>query len=251
MKLGLISDIHGNLHALEQVLLELEERQVQLILCAGDLVCYGAFPNEVLELLRQKSIPTVLGNYDAAVAWDLPTVSSKPSSPQTEPIKLAALAWAKAQISNENVHYLRGLPWVTWHRLGDTTVQLLHGGPTQLDAWYDATSNSKLCELAETTAADLLVIGHSHQQFAIEVVRSIGEKTLIVNPGAVGRSIDGDPRAAYAVIDLTTRQVELLRAEYDLDAATEAIRKSSMPSLVADLVYHAARRVENLGTQKI
>ena len=113
MKLGLISDIHGNLHALEQVLLELEEQQVQLILCAGDLVCYGAFPNEVLELLRQKSIPTVLGNYDAAVAWDLPTVSSKPSSPQTEPIKLAALAWAKAQISSENVHYLRSLPWVT------------------------------------------------------------------------------------------------------------------------------------------
>lgn len=118
---------------------------------------------------------------------------------------------------------------MTWHRLGDTTVQLLHGGPTQLDAWYDATSNSKLCELAETTAADLLVIGHSHQQFAIEVVRSIGEKTLIVNPGAVGRSIDGDPRAAYAVIDLTTRQVEL-QAEYDLARQPKQSERAACPA---------------------
>ncbi|MFN8440214.1 MAG: metallophosphoesterase family protein [Caldilineaceae bacterium] len=246
MKIGLIADIHGNIHALDRVVQELQQRRVELLLCAGDLVCYGAFPNEVIARLKALAIPTVLGNYDSAVAWNMASASSTPSSLLTEPIKVAALEWTKEQITDEHRQYLRSLPWTTWHRFGSTSLQMLHGGPLKLDEWYGQEFPHRLTELAEKTAVDILVIGHTHQQFAVEIVRTNGEKTLIINPGAVGRSIDGDPRAACAVLDLATRQIELLRVDYNLDAAIQAIASSGMPKEIAELVARGLRRVEQL-----
>jgi predicted phosphodiesterase len=99
MKLGLISDIHGNLQALERILATLDDNGVEMILCAGDLVCYGADHEQVLRVLRERHIPCVVGNYDYAVAWDQPRASEKSSSLLTEPLKQAALDWTKTHIS--------------------------------------------------------------------------------------------------------------------------------------------------------
>jgi putative phosphoesterase len=241
MKIGLISDIHGNLQALTQVLAALDAAGVDMILCAGDLVCYGANPNEVMALLRGRGVACVAGNYDTAVAWNLPKASRKPSSPRNEPLKQAALDWTKKQVDAVHLSYLRGLPFTALHEVDGLRVRLLHAGPTYLDEWVSPDEPESLTAVTQTLPADVIVLGHTHQPF---VAKSNG--TLFINPGAVGRSLDGDPRASYAILETDFSGVTMYREAYDVATAVAAIKQTDMPSEIGDLVYHAVRRIEQL-----
>ena len=110
MKLGLIADVHGNVQALKAVLTVLEQDGAEFVLCAGDLVAYGANPSQVIKILRDRAIPCVAGNYDFAVAHDLETASRIPSSPTNEPLKRAALEWARGHTSGGDKRFLGSLP---------------------------------------------------------------------------------------------------------------------------------------------
>lgn len=247
MIIGLIADIHGNHQALTTVLRHLYRERVDLVLCAGDLVCYGAHPNHVITMLRQCAIPCVAGNYDAAVAWDLPTAARKPSSPQTEPLKQAALDWTKREIHSKHRDYLRGLPWSMNFNVDNRRIHLLHAGPNYLDEWLTPEQPRELADLGASLDAEIVVLGHTHQAYIHTVVNSSsGRKTLFINPGSVGRSLDGDTRAAYALLDTTTATAQLFRIEYDLDMAVQAIFRSGMPPGIALLVRQGARRLEQL-----
>jgi putative phosphoesterase len=240
MRLGLIADIHGNLPALRAVLDELERLKAELVLCAGDLVAYGAFPNQVIALLRQQAVPCVLGNYDQAAAWDLSTASSRPSSLRTEPLKRAALAWTQQQLDQDNRRYLRGLPWQTQYRFDQQTYRLLHAGPEKLDESYSPQDQAGLWQLAASLRADVVVLGHTHQPFAQQV-----GNTLFINPGAVGRSLDGDPRASFALLETQSMRLEFFRISYDLEAAVQAVLNSGMPREIATLLRFGLRRIED------
>ena len=246
MILGLISDIHGNLPALTAVLQALTEKRADLILCAGDLVCYGAQPNEVVAMLRQASIPCVAGNYDAAVAWDLPTAARKASSPHTEPLKQAALDWTKQKIDSQHRAYLRGLPWSMNFHLDGHRIHLLHAGPSYLDEWLTPEQPLDLSNLAASLDADVVVLGHTHQAFIYDLQDAHGKRTRFINPGAVGRSLDADTRAAYALLDTTTNHAELCRVDYDQALAMESILHSGMPLGIGLMMQHGARRLEQL-----
>jgi len=261
MKIGMISDIHGNIQALIQVLEALDRQGADMILCAGDLVCYGANPNEVLQLLRQRNIPSVIGNYGAAVVWDLPSASSIPSSPQTEPLKQAALAWTKRNTSYKSIAYLRRLPWRLDYQIDGLRISVLHAGPDRLDESFSPDSPDRLEDLALRLQADVVVLGHTHQAY-IHVCETnpvaLGffipksdecnwrGQTVFVNPGAVGRSLDGDTRASYAILDTATRAAHIYRTTYAVEAAVQAIAKSGMPAQIAALVRHGARRIEEI-----
>lgn len=240
MRLGLIADIHANLHALEAVLEELARLEADLVLCAGDLVAYGAFPNQVIALLRQRSIQCVLGNYDQAAAWNLETASSRPSSPRTEPLKRAALAWTQAHLSSESRQHLRGLPWSMQFVLDEQTLHLFHAGPDSLCDWYTPQDMDSLRRLSLRQGAGLVVLGHTHQPF----VQQVGN-TLFINPGAVGRSLDGDARASFAILNTQTLQTELFRVGYDLEAAVQAVLETGMPPEIATLLRYGLRRIED------
>lgn len=246
MKIGLISDIHGNQQALTKVLSQLYAERVDLILCAGDLVCYGAHCNQVLDLMRSCAIPCVTGNYDAAVAWNWPSASSKPSSSATEGLKQAALEWTKRNIHSKHRDYLRGLPWTLSYWLDGLRIVVIHAGLQELDEWYTPEEPARLCQLAAQVVADVIVLGHTHQPFVCEVEYAPGRKTLFVNPGAVGRSLDGDTRAAYAIFQTGICEAQLKRIPYDLKLAVQAIMKSGMPHEIGLLIQHGARRVEQL-----
>ncbi|MEZ4680312.1 MAG: metallophosphoesterase family protein [Caldilineaceae bacterium] len=197
MKIGLIADIHGNLQAMNAVLEALYREQVDLILCAGDLVCYGAQCNYVIDLMRACNIPSVCGNYDAAVAWNLPTASSKPSSPETEALKQAALRWTQQHIHSKHRDYLRTLPWTMRFLLDDIRITVLHAGLEQLDEWYTPDDPNGLVRLARCLTSDIVVLGHTHQSFdyTVEYTAADGHsqcRTRFVNPGAIGRALDGD-----------------------------------------------------------
>ncbi len=241
MNLGLISDIHGNLHALQTVLEVLEARDVDIILCAGDIVCYGAYPNEVINLLREQGIPCVIGNYDDAVAWDRPRAARQPSTPRNEPLKQAALDWTKDHITDQNRRYLKGLPWTLGFCLDGLQISMVHAGLDYLDEWHTPDQPEGFPALADYFKADVVVLGHSHQAFTHR-----DNLTLFINPGALGRSLDGDLRAAYAIFDTRTQQTELGKLDYDIEAAANAIAWSGMPAEIATLVRQGARRIEEV-----
>ncbi len=240
MKLGLIADIHANIQALDAVLQRLEHEQVEFIICAGDLVAYGAHPNQVIERLKTLGIPSVMGNYDDAVAWDKPRASRKASSNLNEPLKQAALDWTKAVIRAENKSYLKSLPWKLEYQLLGKNLSVLHAGSKQLDDWLVPGEPLLATTLAQLET-DILILGHSHKPFSEQI-----GKTLVINPGAVGRSLDGDVRAACAILNLSNLTVELLRLPYDLETMLKALRQTEMPREIALLLQHGARRIEEV-----
>lgn len=241
MKLGLIADIHGNLEALDTAIEHLESKDADLIVCAGDLVAYGANPNRVIERLKEKGIASVAGNYDDAVAWNKPKASRKASSPENEPLKQAALDWTKKVIRAENLAYLKALPWSLRYQFKDRSVSIIHAGLNYLDEWLEPETSDLLEEAAKALQSDVVVLAHTHRAFIHEYCG-----TLFINPGAVGRSLNGDTRASCALLNLSTLKVWHYLLEYDLGASVEAIRKTTMPREIALLVSKGARRIEEV-----
>lgn len=239
MKLGLITDIHGNISALESVLAALDHAGVDLILCAGDLVSYGGSDNEVISCIRDRTIPCVTGNYDYAVAWDQASASPRPSSPQTEPLKQAALDWSKTHCSQESRQYLQALPWRQQFVVDETSIEVIHAGPNSLVDWYTPEVPEAIDELTQSIDADVLLLGHTHQAFVNQA-----NDTTVVNPGAVGRSLDGDTRACYALFDTRTSNASLHRVEYDIEHTLSIIRESEMPNEIATMIEQGIRRIE-------
>lgn len=243
MRTGLISDIHGNLHALDAVLARLRGLKVDMILCAGDLVCYGAHPNETIARMRDEGIPCVCGNYDFAAAWNLESASAKPGSPRNEPLKRAALAWTNERLTSGSRSYLRNLPWMSKFMLDGLETALFHAGTDALDEWLDPGTPEALRSASERLGGGVAVIGHTHKAFSAD---SGGVR--FINPGAVGRSLDGDTRASFAVLDTETREAAFHRIEYGLEGAVAAIRRAGMPMEIALLVENGARRIEEVET---
>jgi putative phosphoesterase len=241
MKLGLISDIHGNIHALEHVLNLLDRENVDAILCAGDLVCYGANHERVLQTLRERNIPCVAGNYDYAVAWDQPRASRKPSSARNEPLKQAALDWTKANVSVASKNFLRHLPTTVTLRFDLFSISMVHASLDQLDEEILPQYTARLIAMAIRLDSNVIVLGHTHKPFSARA-----QNTLFINPGSVGRALDRDRRASYAIYDTRTRQVQFHRAEYDIQSALQAIRASTMPAEIATLVENGIARIDEV-----
>ncbi|WP_165795249.1 metallophosphoesterase family protein [Deinococcus koreensis] len=236
MRIGLIADIQGNLHALEAVLAALAHPGggrpgVDATLCAGDLVGYAAHPNEVVLRVRAGGIPSVVGNQDQAVGWGLPRANRQPAAPRTEILRRAALEWTQGQLHAEHRAYLRGLPRLMRLPLSDRSVTVLHAGIDTLDDWLTPDDPPALEALARRLSSDVVVLGHTHRPFEY---RCAG--TLFINPGPVGRSVDGDPRASFAVLDLDTLQADFVRLDYDLPGATDAISRSGLPGELSVLI---------------
>lgn len=245
MTIGLIADIHGNIQALEAVLAALSE--VDVILCAGDVVAYGANPNAVIARLKEAGIPSVAGNYDDAVAWDKAKASRKASSPRNEPLKQAALDWCKQAIRADSKQYLRGLPWRLHYHFAGKSLSVIHAGLDFLDEWLVPEDEALLAEVATRLQSDVVVLAHSHRAFSINVA-----DTLFINPGAVGRALDGDVRASYAVLELPSLELRHHRVSYNIKETLEAIRRSHLPSGMARdialLMKHGARRIDDIRT---
>lgn len=241
MKIGLISDIHANIQALDAVLNALWQEDVSYIICAGDLVCYGANPNEVVERIRQFSIPCVTGNYDAAVGWDLLTASRKPSSQLNEPLKQAALDWTKEIIHQNAKNFLKQLPWHSVFDVDGARIQALHAGFSYLDEWLSPDTPGSLEQASKLVSASVVILGHTHQIFTYTC-----HDVLFINPGPVGRSLDGDPRASFAVLDTKTKATEFRRINYDIESAVQSIFQSNMPNEIGEMMRVGARRIEEV-----
>jgi len=135
MRVATFSDIHGNVHALQAVLADIDRQRPDRIFCLGDLVGYGAFPNEVVELIRERGIPTVMGNYDDGVGFDRDDCGCAYTNPEMRRLGDLSLAWSKELVTPENKAFLRPLLSQVRFEARGRRVLLVHGSPRRINEY--------------------------------------------------------------------------------------------------------------------
>ena len=217
-RLNLIADVHGNLPALEAVLDELPKAKT---LHLGDVVGYNPYPREVIELLQERRIASVMGNHDNAVltgdvSW-------------FNPVAARAILWTREHLSEEELAYLASLPLEIKNE-----VCAVHGSPRRrLEEYvFPDYPDEVLSGFLKLAGRRILAMGHTHVPFW----RRVGD-ALVVNPGSVGQPRDGDARASFASIDLSTLEVEIVRVEYDISRVAREILRAGLPAVLAQRLF--------------
>jgi putative phosphoesterase len=233
MRIGLISDVHANLQALSAVLAHAENQKLDTMINLGDLVGFGAYPNEVTKVIRRGEVWSIAGNIDKAVL----RVKKMEKSEKIEkpaPDMWQAIRWTYHMLTNKNHAYLNDLPKKIRTKAGGLKVLAVHASPGPVEEPLKPdTPEEHFKELAALAKSDVVLIGHSHFPFSIQV-----DGTWFINPGSVGRPLDGDPRASYAVLEIKKKAVSIepYRIEYDVAGAAAAIRESGLPEVFARML---------------
>lgn len=227
-RVAIFSDIHANLPALEAVLADMDARGLVDRYCLGDLVGYATFPNEVIEVIGAKQIPTIMGNYDLGVGNDSDDCGCAYKDAQAEALGKRSIAWTNAHTSAENKASLRQLPTQIPLQLGDLRMLLVHGSPRRINEYlYEDRPDRSLEHLLDMVAGDVLVCGHTHLPYH----RVLPSGRQVINDGGVGKPKDGDPRAGYVILEANDKalRVEFIRVPYDIERAAQAIEASDLP----------------------
>jgi predicted phosphodiesterase len=236
MRLLVLTDIHANLTALEASLAAADGGWERIV-CLGDVVGYGPDPNEVTSRVRELGAVTIRGNHDKAAAELMPT-------DDFNPVAKAAVHWTRSQLSNENLAWLAALPQGPLEAEG---VVLVHGAFQDEDE-YVFTPAQALEGLLDSTT-QVTFFGHTHHQGGfsyqdseLEVLplhprsneshcalRLENDKRYLLNPGSIGQPRDTDPRAGFAIADLTNNVIEFWRVPYDIGSVQKRMRDAHLP----------------------
>jgi putative phosphoesterase len=234
-----ITDIHGNVPALEASLVAIDDAGVDEIYCGGDLVGYGPRPNEVCALIQDRGIPTIYGNYDYAIARDLDDCGCAYVTQHDRELGQESVAWTLGHTDERAKRFMRGLPFDLRFPLGNQDVHLVHGSPRKVNEYLFEDKPASLYErLAKTEDAQVLVFGHTHQPW----IHSYGD-VLFVNCGSVGKPKDGDPRAAFAILEADGQgpiRATIERVSYDAEAVAREVAAAGLPGEYADKLVAAA-----------
>jgi putative phosphoesterase len=233
MKLAVLSDIHANLHALEAVWADLEAQRPDFVFCLGDLVGYGAQPNEVVDFIRAKAVPTVMGNYDEGVGFDLDDCGCVYKDPQDDRRGKLSLRWTQQITMADRKAFLQELPMQIRREARGLRLMFVHGSPRRINEYlYQDRPTATFENIAKVAGCDLLLFGHTHLPY-----EKWAGRTHFINVGSVGKPRDGDPRAGYVLVEFNGYQrVVFRRLAYDVAAAARAVRESGLPAHFADLL---------------
>jgi diadenosine tetraphosphatase ApaH/serine/threonine PP2A family protein phosphatase len=241
MRIALLSDVHGNLPAFEAVLADVESASTEEIWCLGDLVGYGADPTGCVELARDRCDLCLAGNHDLVVTGEIDIADFSSSA-------AAAAQWTRDNISPDALEFLSALrPEQDGREIG-----LYHASPRD-PVWEYVLSGWQADECMNAMDARVGAIGHSHVALFFRrsdggqvegapaeggLEQDLGEGGWLINPGAVGQPRDGDPRAAWLLLDTEAWSAEWRRVEYPIDQAARAIEDAGLPAVLAERLYN-------------
>lgn len=231
MRVAFLTDVHGNLPALEAVLAHARAAGAEEVWNGGDMVGYGPEPEGCVRRLREVAALSIVGNYDQRV---LLVPQRRDRWRHTKhPLKLLAFTYAWDSLSPASRAWLQELPAVARREIAGTVAQVNHASPlSDREHLGPDTPAGRWRYLAALARADLVLSGHTHQPFT-----HLEGGTRFVNPGAVGRPEGGDPRAGYAIVDFSAPggAVALHRVPYDTAATAAAVRAQGLPEPFAQM----------------
>jgi diadenosine tetraphosphatase ApaH/serine/threonine PP2A family protein phosphatase len=240
MRIALLSDVHGNLPAFEAVLADIDAEGVEEIWCLGDLVGYGAAPDACVELARSRCDLSLAGNHDMVVTGEIDIADFSSTA-------AAAAQWTREHIDSGSLEFLSGLrPEQDGQPIG-----LYHASPRD-PVWEYVLSTWQAEECIEAMEPRVGAIGHSHVALWFRrsaegkvdgapaeggLERDLSDGEWLLNPGAVGQPRDGDPRAAWLLLDTEGWSAQWRRVEYPIEQAASAIEDAGLPMVLAQRLY--------------
>ncbi len=236
MKAAIISDIHSNLEALQVVIKDIKKRRIKKTLCLGDLVGYGANPNECIEACINEAEVIVAGNHDWATIekTDISVFNS---------VAADAIRWTRKKTNKVNIKRLKDLELIK----KIDNVLLVHASPRSPAKWEYLFSLEEFEYEFSRFNEQVCFIGHSHIPIAVfqdangyaDFLREnpfplLKNRRYIVNVGSVGQPRDLDPRASYAIYDGNNSSIEIIRLDYNIPLAQQKIMNNGLPKVLAD-----------------
>ncbi|MBW1971901.1 MAG: metallophosphoesterase family protein [Deltaproteobacteria bacterium] len=244
MRYAIISDIHANLEAFEVTLQKIDELEVEMVVCLGDLVGYNVNPKEIIKLMHEEEIDCIMGNHDAAVS------GIEPLSQFNQAAK-DALIWTQKILDDEEINYLKKLPR---ELIIDNTFFIVHGSikdPNRyISSEIEAMEDFLLLE-KNTNLPHICFFGHTHQMGTFiyspknkNVISSheehfflSPENYYLINPGSIGQPRDGDPRASFLIYDSDSQEITFYREKYDVDSAANKVIEYGLNKTLAERLY--------------
>lgn len=234
MRIAIISDIHSNIQALDAIIENIDGQKPDLIVCTGDLVGYGANPNEVIDLLRRRNIVTIMGNYDDGVGNRKIQCGCDFDSEEAAQAGAASLSWTVLNTRVDNREWLANLPSLLELTIGKTRVLFSHGSPRKINEYLLENKDAVHREILGEFPADVIVSGHTHLPFHKEY-----DGRHIVNAGSIGKPKNGNVEALYTMLTVEKGSVttEFISIPYDFEAAAGAIEaQEGLPNKFAHII---------------
>ena len=254
MKIALFSDIHANLPALESFFADVDQRKPDAMYCLGDLVGYNSWPNEVINAIRHRNIPTIAGNYDFGIGRMSDECGCAYKTDKEKDMGKISISYTNSLVKPEERNYLRSLPAHirVEFQLNEDKLNLLlvHGSPRRINEYlFEDREEKSLARIMVDAEADIMCFGHTHKPYhrALQTGED-GESHFrhAINIGSVGKPKDGDPRGCYVMLTIDEKSstsvkesiaVEFVRFEYDIEKAAGGVLDSPLPDEYADMLH--------------
>lgn len=251
MRIALFSDIHANLPALEAFFKDIEATKPDAVYCLGDLVGYNIWPNEVINEIRKRGIPTIAGNYDFGIGRTSDDCGCAYKTDDEKANGAVSITYTNSLVKSEERQYLRTLPAhiKLEFQLNNDKLNLLlvHGSPRKINEYLFADRDEKsMLRIMQQADADIMCFGHTHKPYHRIMNSGIEGQDHFrhaVNIGSVGKPKDGDPRGGYVMLtinednsitDKNSIAVEFIRFSYDVEKAAKAVEESPLPNAYAE-----------------
>jgi putative phosphoesterase len=254
MRIALISDIHANLPALEACFKSIEQQQPDAIYCLGDLVGYNIWPNEVINEIRKRGIPTIAGNYDQGIGLMSNECGCAYKTEKENEMGKVSISYTNSVVNDDERKYLRTLPAhirIEFQLNNDKlNLLLVHGSPRKINEYlFEDRDERSLLRIMKEADADIMCFGHTHKPYhrilPIDTESENVHYRHAINIGSVGKPKDSDPRGCYVLLTINPEssfrdkiavQATFIRFEYDVEKAARAVEESPLPDEFAQML---------------
>ncbi len=253
MKIALFSDIHANLPALEAFFIDVDSRKPDAIYCLGDLVGYNVWPNEVINEIRKRNIPTIAGNYDFGIGRTSDDCGCAYKTDIEKDMGKISISYTNSVVNPDERKYLRALPALIRLEFNlnedKLDVLLVHGSPRRINEYlFEDREENSLLRIMEEAKADIMCFGHTHKPYHRMLNSGKDGKNHFrhaINIGSVGKPKDNNSRGCYVLLTINDHSnaqeagslsVEFVRFPYDVEKAAKAVEESPLPNEYAEML---------------